>query len=206
MSSFYTEIIFDVETKKLFEEVETPDPSLLGVSIICAYKRQINSSGYQEVSGQMLSFWEADFPHFFAMAANVDRLVGFNTKKFDVPALTPYAPYDFSKLNHFDILENVKEILGFRPGLDLLALHTLGTGKNDVGTNAVTYWRQNTPDSLDKLEKYCRQDVKITTDLYHHGLTSGQFKFIDRWNTPRSFTVDFSYHQDKLSTAQASLF
>ena len=46
------EVIFDVETKKFFNDTGTNDPADLGVSIVSLYTREAGEKG------QMMSFWE----------------------------------------------------------------------------------------------------------------------------------------------------
>lgn len=199
------EIIFDIETKKLFEEITTNNPHDLGISIVSLYKRQLDDN-FNEISGEILSFWEADFPKMWPLFSNVDRVIGFNSLGFDVPALAPLCSYNFKKLNHFDILEKVKNSLGFRLSLDSIAKETLGTGKVDVGTNAVLYWNQGTEESLAKLKYYCEADVLITKDVYDYGLKNKHLKYKDKWNTQRIIEIDFSYPKVDLPASQIGLF
>lgn len=187
-----TEVIFDLETKKIFEDIGTNDPAGLGVSIVSLYKRVLDDN-FNEVDGQIQSFWEEDFSKMWPLFSNVDRIIGFNSLHFDVPALVPLAPYDFKKLTHFDIMDHVKQAVGFRLSLNAIASETLDHTKIDHGLNAVYYWQQHTPESLAKLKKYCESDVIITKEVYDYGLKNQKLKFIDKWNTVRTFPVDFSY-------------
>ena len=196
------EIIFDIETKKLFDSFIT-NPFDLGVSIISLYQRQLDEN-LEETNGQILSFWEQDFPKMWPLFANVDRIIGFNSLGFDVPAIAPLCSFNFKNLNHFDILDKVKSILGHRLSLDALAKETLGVGKTDIGTNAVLYWQQGTEESLAKLKHYCEADVLITKDLYDYGLKYKHLKYKDKWNTPRIVEIDFSY--PKNDSPQIGLF
>lgn len=186
------EVFFDVETKKLFSEIVGFDPADLGVSVVSVYRRELDS-GLREVSGIMSSFWEADFGKLWDVFAGANRVVGFNSKKFDVPVLRPYAPAVFVRLPHFDILEQIRVTLGHNLSLNTLARDTLGRQKTDVGTNAVIYWKNGDPESLDKLRTYCEADVLLTRDLYDHLLRQKYFKFVDKWNTLRTQTLDISY-------------
>jgi DEAD/DEAH box helicase domain-containing protein len=201
-----TEVIFDVETKRLFSEVEGNDPSLLGVSIVSAYIRQVDDEQH-EVSGEIKSFWESDFPALWEVMKQAKRIIGFNTLKFDVPALLPYAPENFSKFPHFDIMTHVRSKLGHYLSLSTLGKYTLGQDKTDVGTNAVLYWNEQTEESLRKLKEYCEADVMLTRDLYDYGVINRELKYIDNWNNVASFPVDFSYPKDIIdSTRQIGLF
>lgn len=200
----FTEVIFDIETKKLFEDISTNNPFDLQVSIVSLYRRQLDDN-FNEISGEILSFWQQDFDKMWPLFADANRVIGFNSLGFDVPAIAPLCSYNFKNLNHFDILAKVKESLGFRLSLDAIAKETLGKGKIDVGTNAVLYWNQGTPESLAKLKHYCEVDVLITKDVYDYGLKNKQLKYKDKWNTPRIIEVDFSYPKTEISP-QISLF
>jgi RNase_H superfamily len=204
MSPTYTEVIFDIETKKIFDDITTNDPADLGISIVSLYKRVLDEN-FNEVDGQIYSFWEEEFSQMWPLFANVDRIIGFNSLHFDVPALVPLAPYDFKKLTHFDIMDHVKNAVGFRLSLNSIASETLHHTKTDHGLNAVKYWGEHTPESLDKLKKYCEADVIVTKEVYDYGLKNRQLKFIDKWNTPRTFPVDFSY-PPKTVAPQMGLF
>lgn len=192
VTDMITEVFFDIETKKLFNEIDGSNPFDLGVSIVSVYKRSLDDN-FHETQGKMESFWELDFPKMWPLFSNVDRVIGFNSIKFDVPAIAPMCPYDFKKLNHFDILEKVKDILGFRISLDAIASQTIGHSKIDNGLNAVLYWQQSTEESLAKLKKYCEMDVLVTRDVYDHVLKNKSLNYKDKWNTLRSFEIDFSY-------------
>jgi len=199
-----TEVIFDIETKKIFDDIVGSDPADLGISIISTYKRQLDDN-FKEISGQMESFFEEDFPKMWALFSNVDRIIGFNSLHFDVPAMAPLAPYDFKKLNHFDIMDHIKNALGFRLSLNAVASETLGHTKIDNGLNAVYYWQEHSEESLAKLKKYCEMDVTVTKEVYDFGLKNKQLKYKDKWNTPRVIDVDFSYPKEEI-TPQMGLF
>lgn len=192
------EVIFDIETQKLFDETKTGSPEELGVSIVSVYTRQLDDN-HKEVEGVMESFWENELSKLWEAFQNADRIIGFNTLGFDVPVLTPYAPYPLKKLNHFDIMDQFKRVTGRRIGLNTLARDTLGIEKIDVGTNAVLYWRKQDKESLKKLKKYCESDVDITKQLYDYVLDNSELKFKDRWNTLRTIEIDFSYPEKNLN-------
>jgi uncharacterized protein YprB with RNaseH-like and TPR domain len=205
MSKSYFEVIFDIETQKFFDETGTSDPADLGVSIVSLYSRKLDPD-LKEISGEMLSFWEDELGEMWKHFRGADRIIGFNSLHFDVPALKPYAPPDFAKLPHFDLMNHVKEAFGRRISLNSIARDTLGNTKNDSAANAGIYWRRHDKASLAKLKKYCEMDVTLTRDIYDYGLKNKTLKFTDHWNTPRTIEVDFSYPSDTVSSAQPSLF
>jgi DEAD/DEAH box helicase domain-containing protein len=199
------EVIFDVETQRLFNELSTPDPAGLGLSVVSAYSRQLNNS-FEETQGELNTFWEKDLDNLWGLFQSADRIIGFNSVHFDVPVLQPYTTLPLAKFNHFDILDKVKESFGKRISLNALASQTLNSHKTDVGTNAVVYWKKGDPESLNKLQKYCEADVLLTKDLYDYALSNKQLKFLDKWNTLRTIDVDFSYPLQELSKDQIGLF
>lgn len=187
-----TEVFFDVETQKLFSAIAGNDPADLGVSVVSVYRRQLDAA-LHEVSGHMHSFWKNEIPQMWQLFNGANRIIGFNSKKFDVPALKPHAPVGFTSYPHFDILEKIRELLGHNLSLNTLGRDTLGRTKTDHGTNAVIYWQKGDPVSLDKLKFYCEADVLLTRDLYDHLLHQKCFKYIDKWNTHREADIDISY-------------
>lgn len=187
-----SEVIFDCETQKLFNEISSNDPADLGISIVSVYVRQVDDA-QRELSGQIMSFWEHDLAQMWPYFLAAKRIIGFNSNKFDVPALKRHAPPNFAKLPHFDIMDHVKSALDHYLSLNTLATSTLGTHKTDIGTNAVIYWKSQDPAQLAKLKEYCEADVLITRDLYDYGVREKKLKYIDKFNTPREFAVDFSY-------------
>lgn len=199
------EVIFDTETKKFFDEATGYDPAKLGVSIASVYSRTLDEN-LKELDGKMESFWEEDFPEMFKLFEKADRIIGFNSVGFDVPALSPYLPAHWPKLKHFDILDEIKKTEGKRMSLDALAKATLGTKKSDNGENAIKYWEVHDPESLKKLKKYCEMDVAITRDLYDHVLKDGILKYIDFWNEIHEVKLDFSYPILNDDHTQSSLF
>ncbi len=205
------EVVFDVETKKLFSDISSDDPGMLGVSVVSAYRRILNSS-YEEVSGEMKSFWDPEVPQFPQISTmwpwfeEADRIIGFNTRHFDIPALRTYYQNDFSKLKHFDIMDVVRARIGRKLSLNALVTDSLGEHKTDVGTNAVLYWAERTAESLATLKHYCEADVSLTRDLYDYGKRNGYLRYTDKWNNKTMIEVDFSYPPPPAAEAQIGLF
>ena len=50
--------------------------------------------------------------------------------------------------------------------LESVAVPSLGGGKSADGLQALEWWRQG---EVDKIVEYCREDVKVTRDLYDFG-------------------------------------
>ena len=202
----YKEVIFDLETQKFFDDIEGFDPALLGVSVLSMYVRTLDRD-FNEVSGEMISFFEADLGKAWDIFKNADRIIGFNSKRFDVPALKPYLPIELTKIAHLDILEHVKEANGKRVSLNAIVKETLGDHKADDPRNAIIYWQKHDEESLKKLKFYCEEDVRLTKEVYDFGLKNKKLSFKDYWNDIKTIEVDFSYPKlTVIEEEQASLF
>lgn len=207
----YEEAIFDLETQKFFDDIGEFDATKLGASVVSIYKRTLDKD-FNEIEGNMFSFWEDDLTGLWKIFKNVDRLIGFNSIKFDTAVLKPYADFDLTILPHFDVLEHVRIANGKRVSLNSIAGETLGKGKVDDPKNAIIYWRKKDKESLKLLQRYCEEDVILTKEIYDYGLKNKKLKFKDYWNTVREIDVDFSYtdeeiqKKEKPQEEQVSLF
>lgn len=207
----YREVIFDIETKKLFDQIEDRQRiEDLGVSVVSAYRRVLDDS-YKEIEGEMASFWDEGMQgrrklgELWAWLVSADRVIGFNSIKFDAPVLNPHMEGDVMRLKHFDILEKVRGVLGHRLSLDALAKETLGETKMANGLAAVDWWQAGDEESLEKLQRYCEMDVEVTKRLYDVGLREGRLKYMSKWNEPKEIEVDFGYPK-KEEEPQLGLF
>lgn len=215
------EVIYDIETKKIFDDISTNDPADLGISIVSAYRREVDELG-NELVGEMKSFWPADakalvgkeelfFDSMWIWFEEADRIIGYNSFGFDNPAMNGvYDKGDFTKLKHFDVLEEIRKVFGHRVKLDSVAKETIGTGKIAGGLDAVKWWNLGDSESLANLKKYCEMDVEVTTKVYDFGMKNKRLKFKDRWNEFREIEVDFSYPveviEEKPAEMQMGLF
>lgn len=200
----YFEVIFDTETKTFFTDENGFDPSKFGVSITSVYSRTVDEN-LIEIEGKMESFWEDGFSEMFKLFEKADRIIGFNSIGFDIPALSTYLPPHWSKLRHFDILDEIRKVEGKRMSLDSIAKATLNSTKSDLGENAIKYWNEGTPEALAKLKSYCEMDVLITKDVYDHAYKNGWLKYKNFWNEVNEIKLDFRYPAEE-PKLQASLF
>ena len=190
-------VVFDVETKKAFDEVGGYHPEKLGVSVSGVWY------GEEGTKGMLRGFREEEFPEMFKIFEKADRIVGFNSIDFDMPALSPYYVGDLLKLPNFDMLQEVEKKVGYRVKLDALAKETLGTQKGGSGLDAITYFHEG---NWEKLIKYCLQDVEITRDLYLHALKQQELKFKNKWNELVRVPVDFAFNDKQENSVQVTLF
>lgn len=190
-------VVFDVETKKAFDEVGGYYPDKLGVSVSGVWY------GEEGSEGTLRGFREEEFGEMFKIFESADRIVGFNSIDFDMVALRPYYLGDLLRFPNFDILQKVEDKVGYRVKLDALAKETLGIQKGGNGLDAITYYRQG---DWEKLTKYCLQDVVITKDLYLYGKNNQELKFKNKWNELVRVGVDFGYRENQGGGVQVTLF
>jgi len=209
------EVIYDIETKNFFDD-NLRNPEDLGISIVSAYRRELDPD-LKEVIGEMKSFWTPEaldvvdtkefvFDHMWEWFEEADRIIGYNSFGFDNPAMNAiYDKGDFTKLRHFDVLEEIRRSFGHRVKLDSVAKECLGMGKFANGADAVMWWGKKDLESLTNLKKYCEIDVEVTKGVYDYGLKNKKLKFKDRWNELREIDVDFSYPEEKPVEAPAEM-
>ena len=186
-------IVLDLETKKLFNQVEAGKPELLGVSVLGLWDSLDNS---------LEAFFEQELAKLWPILESADLVVGFNIKKFDLPVLDPYYPGDIFKLPTLDLLEVVKDAAGFRLKLNDLARATLGRVKTGTGLAAYNFYKQG---RLEELKNYCLTDVALTRDLFFHAQDFGHLKYLDLGNVVKEIPVNLSQFMPKKSEQQMSL-
>lgn len=156
-------LVLDLETQKEFSEVEGRKPELLGVSVVGVYSYETNRYD---------AYLEADLRDKLAPRLQAaELLIGFNSRRFDLPVLQPYLPYDGSALPMLDIMEEVVKNLGHRVSLDSIAQATLGRGKSGSGLDALRWFKEG---RFDLITKYCLDDVKLTKEVYDYGKEHGR--------------------------------
>lgn len=160
-------VVFDIETKNIFEDVGKNDPVLLDISVVATHDSETN---------QYDSYTEDEFPRLWALIEKADVLIGFNSDHFDIPLLNKYYPGDLYAIKSIDMMHAVKQSLGRRLGLGNIASATLGEKKSADGLQASQWWKEG---KIDEIRKYCIQDVKVTKDLYEHILKNKKIKYRD---------------------------
>jgi len=158
--------VFDLETQKSAQEVggwHRADLMLVSCAVLYDAKAQV----YRE-------YLEEDMPAFIAQLQQYDCVVGFNIKRFDYKVLSGYSDFDFNKLPTLDILQKIHKQLGYRLSLDHLARVTLDSKKSADGLQALRWWKAG---KLREIIDYCRQDVRITWEIYQYGQEHGYLLF-----------------------------
>jgi len=151
-------VVFDVETQRSFDDVGGRSQlHKLGVSAAVAYRYD---------TGEFLEVTEDTLQQLIDLLIEAELVVGYNIRGFDYPVLSAYTDHDLGALPTLDIMQHIEDRLGFRPKLDSVVVPTLGAGKSADGLQALEWWRQG---EIDKIIEYCREDVRVTRDLYDFG-------------------------------------
>lgn len=160
-------IVFDLETQNIFQDVGSSDPASLDISVATVYDSETNVYTTATID---------DLNILWPILEHADALVGYNSNHFDIPLLNKYYPGDLTHIKSIDILEEIKESLGRRLRLDSVAQATIGAKKSADGLAAVRWWREG---QINKIKKYCEQDVKVTKEVFEYALEHGHIKFKD---------------------------
>jgi DEAD/DEAH box helicase domain-containing protein len=172
--------VFDLETQLSAAEVGGWHRAHL-MKISCAVL-------YDSRQDRFIDFMENQIDQFVDRLQTYDLIIGFNIKRFDYQVLRGYSNFDFNNLKNLDILEDVKKYLGFRLSLAHLSTATLGESKSADGLQALQWWQEG---RILEVIQYCRQDVKITRDLYRYGKEMGYLIYADKKTNKLRIPVDW---------------
>ncbi len=162
-------VVFDIETKNIFQDVGSSDPADLDISVVGLYDYETN---------KYHSFIQEEFASMWPFFQNAETLVTFNGEHFDIPLLNKYYKKaglgDLKEIRSLDILKEIKTQYGRRMKLDQIAEGTFGINKSGHGLQAVTWWREG---KVEEIRKYCLDDVKITKDVYEFAMKNKKLMF-----------------------------
>ena len=174
-------IVFDIETQRSFDDVGGHDARSLRELMVSV------AVCYDSAAFAYRTFWEDDVDQLIALLRQADLVVGFNILGFDYPVLSRYTRARLSSLPTLDLMADVVRGLGHRLPLNALVSATLGSHKSASGLAAIAWWREK---SFDKLESYCRDDVRLTHALYEFGRLHGYVFYTPRnGGAPRKVRV-----------------
>ena len=155
-------VVFDLETRLSADEVGGwNNTHLMRIAVGVAH---------DSLDDTYKVFYEEDAADLLALLKKADLVVGFNSAKFDYAVLSRYTDEPLSNLPTFDILLEIYKEHGFRVGLGNLAENTLGVGKSADGLQSLKWFKEG---KLDLVTDYCKQDVKVTLDIFRFGLENG---------------------------------
>ena len=146
--------------------------------------------------------------HFY----RATQIVGFNHIGFDYRVVAGVHHSDahqrsqlytkLAGLNNFDMLFELKKLLGHRLKLESIARPTLGTGKSADGMQALKWYKEG---KLDKIIEYCKVDVEVTRDIHRYALEHGKLLYDSKLGI-KAVNVDWKLGKEKKAAQQMSLF
>jgi DEAD/DEAH box helicase domain-containing protein len=180
-------IFLDIETRNSFQDVGSAESTALDISVVCIYDSETK---------EFSSYLQEDLPKLWPILESADSIITFNGDHFDLPLLNKYYSGDLLKMNSLDILKEVRKSLGHRVGLGAIAQATLGVGKSGHGLEAIEWWRKG---EIEKIVKYCIEDVRITKEVYDYALEHKKLKYKDEWNGDKivEFPIDTANWEEK---------
>lgn len=188
-------LVLDLETKTIFSDHAERKPENLGVSVVGTYDYKTD---------KYRCFREEEMAELEERLAEKPLIVGFNIRRFDMPALKPSLHFDPGVLPMCDMLEIIHQKLGHRVSLESVAQATLGTGKSGSGLDAVEYFRKG---EWDKLIKYCLDDVKVTRQVFEYGAQHSEIFYTSKFgNSKGRCPVEWKVeHPDEGTQAAAQM-
>ena len=174
-------LIVDIETKTLVDAVGGwKNFKQLEASVACAYDSRTD---------KFLTYRESELGAL-AELCKERLIIGYNVIGFDLPILEKYGVPPVSELDVFDIMIDFHNVSGWKfVKLEKIAMATLGVGKSADGLMAVEWWKTG---EIDKIIEYCLQDVKVTRDVFLHGLNKGFLEVLKADDTKVKFDVNWS--------------
>lgn len=190
-------IVLDLETKFTFDEVGGRDKfEALGITV---------AGVYDYSTGKYEAIEEKDLSKLEKRLESKPLIVGFNSKRFDIPVLKPYLHFDPNILPQLDIMDEIQKVVGHRISLESVAQATLGYGKSGSGLDAIKYYRSG---EIDKLKKYCLDDVKVTREVYEYGCKHKELFFTSKYGNSKT-RVEVNWerpNEAEAEKAQLALF
>ncbi len=173
-------VVFDLETQNTFQDVGSSNPADLDISVGCVYDSLTDAYTVVAVD-ELHKLWP--------IIEQAEALVGYNSNHFDIPLLNKYYPGDLTQIKSIDLLEDIRNSLGRRLRLDDVAQATIGAKKSGHGLQAIKWWREG---DIVSIKKYCKQDVKITKELFEFARDNGHVLFKDG-SRKREIPLDTSH-------------
>lgn len=161
-------ITFDIETKNTFQDVGSSEAVDLDISLLCLHDSETN---------EYHTFMHDELDKLWPLLEKADMLIGYNSDHFDIPLLNKYYNGDLTSIKSLDILKEIKNSTGRRFKLDSIAEATLGINKSGNGLDAIKWWNSG---EIEKIKKYCLDDVRITKEVYEYALKNKKLKYKDK--------------------------
>lgn len=158
--------VFDLETKRSARESGGWNMAhRMGVSVGVVYDSLLD---------EFVTYFEDEIDQLVDHLFSSELVVGFNIKRFDYQVLSAYTRRPFHDQPTLDLLEEIYNQLGYRLSLNRLVEETLGLRKTADGTQALAWYKEG---KLREIADYCREDVKLTRDLFLYAVECSHLLF-----------------------------
>ncbi|MBI3306847.1 MAG: ribonuclease H-like domain-containing protein [Candidatus Omnitrophica bacterium] len=192
-------LVLDLETQKSFSEVGKAKLQKLKVSVVGIYDYRCD---------QYTCYDEKEILTVEKRLQDIDLLIGFNIRRFDLPVLEPYLFTPIASIPVLDLLEEVEQVRGHRASLESIAVPTLKQHKSGSGRDALTLFKEN---RIEELKRYCLDDVRLTREIYEYGCREGKILFTSTWDY-KTYEIPVSWKKatedliEKTAAARANNF
>ena len=161
-------VVFDVETLRLSHEVDGGWKNIkdFGLAVAVTVDDQNVETVWHEADAHQLICYLNTFP----------RVIGFNSKRFDLAVLSAYGVVNQLHHTSLDLFEDLQRITGRRKGMSLNNIAHTMFGEEKLlpdGTEAVRLWRSGDQENRAKVIQYCTHDVALTKRILNFGMTHG---------------------------------
>ncbi|MGL1932437.1 MAG: DEAD/DEAH box helicase [Desulfotalea sp.] len=161
--------VFDLETKRSAEDVGGwHNISEMGMSLGVLYDSKLE---------EYVTYLEDEVDALVDHLCQLEMIVGFNNIRFDNQVLYGHGFTKHLQVPSLDILQVIKEKLGYRLSLDRLAKATLGCEKSADGLQALQWYKEG---RIDLIQKYCKKDVEITKQVFDFALEHEHLLFVNK--------------------------
>jgi len=162
-------MVFDTETRRSAAEVGGWDKAhLMGLAAAVVY---------DALEDRYYHYEETRAGELIEHLLQADLIIGFNQMRFDYQVLSAYGPQDLRARPNLDLLQEIYQVLGRRIGLGHLGQTTLGRDKTADGLQSLRWVKEG---RLDLVREYCREDVRLTWDLYVYARDNGYLIYEDK--------------------------
>jgi len=151
-------VVFDIETQRSAAEVggwRRIRDMRLALAVVYDVRRNASRT-----------YFERDIDRLLLDLVMADRVIGYNSERFDLTVLSAYGDWDLGRIRSFDMLRELRRRFGLRLKLADLASANLGETKSADGLQSLAWYREG---RLDLIEEYCRKDVELTARLFFLG-------------------------------------
>ncbi len=172
-------MVLDLETQKSFKEVGKSRMDKLE-------KLKISVVGvYDYATDEYKIYEENEIMALEKRLKEIDLLIGFNIRRFDLPVLAPYLFVKPEEIPMLDLLDDIEENRGHRASLDSLVRPTLKMQKSGSGLDALTLFKEG---KMKELSNYCLDDVRLTKAIYEYGFKKDEVLFTSSWDY-KTYTI-----------------